>query len=113
MRVRADYRIQSVNNDKRDSKKETLARGVELRLHLEVQVTHTKLKDPSAIVPCRVERLAPGTDWGKSWLTVCIPGLSPEMCSFLCMMLHCILPTQDRLHRMNMTNASSTIFFTI
>ena len=30
--VRADYRIQSVNNDKHNSKYETLARGVELRL---------------------------------------------------------------------------------
>ena len=31
------------------------------------------------------------------------------MRSFLWKMLHCILPTQDRLHRMNMPNASSPL----
>ena len=76
---------------------------------LEVQVTHTEPEDPSALVPCRVERLAPGIDWGRSWLAVCIPGLTPEMRSFLWKMLHCILPTQDRLHRMNMPNAPSPL----
>ena len=72
---------------------------------IEVQVTHSEPEDPSALVPCRVERLAPGIDWGRSWLAVCIPGLTPEMRSFLWKMLHCILPTQERLHRMNMPNA--------
>ena len=76
---------------------------------LEVQVTHSEPEDPSALVPCRVERLAPGIDWGRSWLAVCIPGLTPEMRSFLWKMLHCILPTQDRLHRMNMPNAPSPL----
>ena len=74
---------------------------------IEVQVTHTEPEDPSALVPCRVERLAPGIDWGRSWLAVCVPGLTPEMRSFLWKMLHCILPTQERLHRMNMPNAPS------
>ena len=76
---------------------------------LEVQVTHTDPEDPSALVPCRVERLYPSIDWGRSWLAVCVPGLTPEMRSFLWKMLHCILPTQDRLHRMNMPNASSPL----
>ena len=74
---------------------------------LEVQMTHTEPEDPSALVPCRVERLAPSIDWGRSWLAVCVPGLTPEMRSFLWKMLHCILPTQERLHRMNMPNAPS------
>ena len=76
---------------------------------IEVQVTHTEPEDPSALVPCRVERLAPGIDWGRSWLAVCVPGLTPEMRSFLWKMLHCILPTQERLHRMNMPNAPSPL----
>ena len=38
-----------------------------------------------------------------------LPGLTPEMRSFQWKMLHCILPTQDRLHRMNMPNASSPL----
>ena len=32
---------------------------------LEVQVTHTEPEDPSALVPSRVEGLAPGIDWGR------------------------------------------------
>ena len=76
---------------------------------LEVQVTHSEPEDPSALVPCRVERLAPDIDWGRSWLAVCVPGLTPEMRSFLWKMLHCILPTQERLHRMNMPNAPSPL----
>ena len=76
---------------------------------IEVHVTHTEPEDPSALVPCRVEKLAPNIDWGRSWLAICIPGLTPEMRSFLWKMLHCILPTQDRLHRMNMPNASSPL----
>ena len=76
---------------------------------LEVQVTHSEPEDPSALVPCRVERLAPDIDWGRSWVAVCVPGLTPEMRSFLWKMLHCILPTQERLHRMNMPNAPSPL----
>ena len=74
---------------------------------LAVQVTHTEPEDPSTLVPCRVERLSPGVDWGRSLLAVCVPGLTPEMCSILCKMLHCILSTQDGLHRMNMPNTPS------
>ena len=76
---------------------------------LEVQVTHTEPGDPSALVPCRVERLAPNIDWGRSWLAICVPGLTPEMRSFLWKMMHCILPTQERLHRLNMPNATSPV----
>ena len=47
--------------------------------------------------------------WGRSWLAICVLGLTPEMRSFLWKMLHCILPTQDRLHRMNMPNAPSPL----
>ena len=76
---------------------------------LEVQMTHTEPEDPSALVPCRVERLAPSIDWGRSWLAVCVPGLTPEMRYFLWKMLQCIISTQDRLHRMNKPIASSPL----
>ena len=76
---------------------------------LEVKVTHTESEDTSVLVPCRVERLAPVIDWGMSWRAVCVPGLSPVMRSFLWRMLHDILPTQERLHRMNMPNAPSPL----
>ena len=74
---------------------------------LEVQMTHTEPEDPSALVPCRVERLAPSIDWGRSWLAVCVPGLTPEMRYFLWKMLQYIISTQDRPHRMNKPIASS------
>ena len=45
----------------------------------EVQMTHTEPEHPSAIVPCKVEQLAPSIDWGRSWLAVCESGLTPEM----------------------------------
>ena len=76
---------------------------------LEVQMTHTEPEDPSALVPCRVERRAPSIDWGRSWLAVCVPGLTPEMRYFLWKMLQCIISTQDRLHRMNKPIASSPL----
>ena len=76
---------------------------------LEVKVTHTESEDTSVLVPCRVERLAPAIDWGRSWRAVCVPGLSPVMHSFLWRRLHDILPTQERLHRMNMSNTPSPL----
>ena len=74
-----------------------------------MKVTHTEFEGTSVLVPCRVERLAPVIDWGMSWRAVCVPGLSPVMRSFLWRMLHDILPTQERLHRMNMPNAPSPL----
>ena len=76
---------------------------------LEVKVTHTESEDTSVLVPCRAEHLAPVIDWGRSWRGVCVPGLSPEMHFFLWRMLHDILPTQERLHRMEMPNAPSPL----
>ena len=44
---------------------------------LEVQVTHTEPEHehPSALVPCRGERLAPDIDWDRSWLAICVLGI--------------------------------------
>ena len=76
---------------------------------LVVQVTHTEPEDPSALVLCRVERLAPGIDSGRSWLAICVLGLTPEMRSFLRKIMHCIFPTKDRLHRINTPIAPSPL----
>ena len=78
---------------------------------LKVQVTHTEPDYHSALVPCRVERLAPGIDWGRSWLAICMPGLTPEMHSFLWKMLHCILPRFQvwRPFCSNLPNSSDTV----
>ena len=65
-----------------------------------------KLGPPPPNLLSFIEKLAPAIDWGRSWLAICVPGLTPEMRSFLWKMLHRILLTQDRLNRMNMPNAA-------
>ena len=50
--------------------------------------------------PCRAELEAPTNNWDNSWRLVRLPGLTPEMKTFLWKLLHKILPTQDRLLRM-------------
>ena len=66
----------------------TMSLKVWYKYLLELQVNHTESEDTSVLTPCRVERLAPVIDWGRSWRAVCVPGLSPVMRSFLWRMLH-------------------------
>ena len=51
-------------------------------------------------MPCKAELEAPTNNWEGSWRLVRLPGLTPEMKTFLWKLLHNILPTQDRLLRM-------------
>lgn len=60
---------------------------------------HSKLK------ACRTELSNPEVDWQQSWKLASQPGLSSEEQTFLWRMLHNILPTQSRLHRLGMRNA--------
>ena len=50
---------------------------------------------------CRVELASPGTDWENCWRLARLPGLGPELSSFLFKLLHQILPTQERVSRTN------------
>ena len=50
--------------------------------------------------PCRSEQASPTTDWTLSWSLCRQPGLPPDMASFLWKMLHNLLGTQERLHRL-------------
>ena len=78
---------------------------------LEANVTHSG--EPGAgsreLVPCRVERLNPFVDWKKSWMAASLPGLSSKMSSFLWKMLHDILPTRERMNRMNLPGVPSAV----
>ena len=56
--------------------------------------------DERNFVPCRAEVLSPTTDWELSWSNCRQPGVSTELASFLWLMLHNLLSTQARLHRM-------------
>ena len=50
-------------------------------------------------IGCRVELASPETDWENSWRLARMPGLGPELSSFLFKLMHQILPTQERVSR--------------
>ena len=54
---------------------------------------------PPALLPTRVEVLMPHQDWPATWLLAKTKGLSSENSSFLFKLVHQLLPTQDRVHR--------------
>ena len=49
---------------------------------------------------CKIEREHPGVDWERTWALASIPGLESCDYTFLWRMIHNILPTQERLHRL-------------
>ena len=51
------------------------------------------------LIPCRVELASPEIDWEKSWRLARLPGLGPELTSFIFKLLHQVLPTQERVAR--------------
>ena len=76
---------------------------------LEVNITHSGEPGSRELVPCRVERLNPSMDWKKSWMAASLPGLTSSKSSFLWKMLHDILPTRERMHRMSLPGVPSAI----
>ena len=69
-------------------------------LLLEKNVTMEEVDgDRQQFIPCRTEVSSPGHDWGKVWQLARSRGLGPEIITFLWRLLHRLLPTQDRLHR--------------
>ena len=59
----------------------------------------------SSLRPCKVEIANPRADWAQTWQLASLRDLSSEDQTFLWRMLHDILPTQYRLHRLGMRNA--------
>ena len=55
---------------------------------------------------CRIELEHPAADWERSWSLAVLPGLESCDYSFLWKMMHDILPTQARLHRILRTVTS-------
>ena len=51
-------------------------------------------------IPCKAELANPSTDWQLSWSLCRQQGIHPDMASFLWKMLHNLLSTQERLHRL-------------
>ena len=52
---------------------------------------------------CRAELDSPATDWPTSWSICRQPGVPPDLASFLWKMLLNLLPTQQRLQRMRIS----------
>ena len=48
---------------------------------------------------CKIERENPDIDWKRTWSLACIKGLESCNYTFLWKMIHNILPTQERLHK--------------
>ena len=49
---------------------------------------------------CKAELASPSTDWTLSWFLCRQQGIPPDMATFLWKMLHNLLGTQERLHRL-------------
>ena len=59
--------------------------------------------------PCRTESKNPQVDWESVWSLANLDGLCSIDKTFLWRMLHNIHPTQERLHRLEMRNAPTSI----
>ena len=55
---------------------------------------------------CKAELDSPNTDWPISWSLCRQPGLHPELASFMWKLMLNLLPTQERLHRMRISEAA-------
>ena len=63
----------------------------------------TMTSDPSGrqhFTPCKAELASPTTDWSSCWEACRQPGVPPDLASFLWRLLHKLLSTQEKLHRM-------------
>ena len=83
----------------------TMTTSMWYRVILESTVTHAVgLSGTRELRPCKVEEKHPENDWERIWTYLIIPGLPSDLTSFLWLMLHNLLPTKERLFRLNMPN---------
>ena len=75
------------------------------RLLLE-EVIMVEVRNSSEYTPCRVELLHHNTDWESVWRRSRLSGLSSEFSSFLYRILHDLLPTKERQHRISPSTSS-------
>ena len=85
----------------------TMAEKHWTRLLTEDYLTMTEVSDTGQqqFTPCRAELASPATDWSRCWSACRQPGLPPHFASFLWLMMHDLLSTQFKLHRMGSTRS--------
>ena len=59
---------------------------------------------PPVLAPVRVESLHPHSNWGETWRLARIQGLGSDLTGFIFKLVHCLLPTQDRVSRLDGTD---------
>ena len=59
---------------------------------------------PATLIATRVENLSPENDWPDTWRLARICGLESRITSFLFKLLHHLLPTQDRIQRLGVSD---------
>ena len=64
-----------------------------------VLMTPTTDNSPQSLIPIRTEILHPALDWPETWRLARLKGLGSILTSFLFKLLHCLLPTQERVSR--------------
>ena len=79
------------------------------RVLLEDQVLKTVPTDqsPSTLIPVRAETLHPGADWPRTWKLARTHGLGSDLTTFLFKLIHCLLPTQDRVSRLGVADGAN------
>ena len=79
------------------------------RLLLERVVLNSPATDnePERLLPVRCESLQPDSNWSYAWHLTKTPGLPSNTSSFLFKLLHLLLPTQDRVHRIGVEGNSN------
>ena len=77
------------------------------RVLLEEKVTMREVDNTMEFIPCRVELQHPNNDWEVTWRRSRMSGLGSELSSFLFRILHQLLPTKERQHRVHPATAST------
>ena len=60
-------------------------------------------RTPGTLLPVRSETKHPMADWPQIWRLARTKGLGSDLTSFLFRLLHCLLPTQERVSRIVVT----------
>ena len=87
-------------NSTSDVTKLSSSQWYELMIENLIKVPSDDEHTPKQYTPCRAELSNPHNDWENTWRLARLPGLGSEITTFLWRMLHKLLPTQDRVHRM-------------